>query len=61
MANCLYCKHFIKLKHAEGCAKYKKVLLTWEKDCRGFEFNIEKFKSDTKKFIKGFAAGERNA
>lgn len=31
MANCLYCKHFIKLKHAEGCAKYKKVLLTWEK------------------------------
>lgn len=54
MANCLYCKHFIKLKHAEGCAKYKKVLLTWEKDCRGFEF-------DAKKFLKGFAVGERNA
>lgn len=43
MANCLYCKHFIKLKHAEGCEKYKKVLLTWEKDCCGYEFDPGKF------------------
>lgn len=54
MVNCVQCKHFVKLKHAEGCQKYKKVLLTWHKECAGFELDIDKF-------FKGFAAGERNA
>lgn len=43
MANCLYCKHFIKLRQAEGCQKYRKILLTWEKDCPGYEFAPGKF------------------
>lgn len=43
MSNCVQCKYFLKLKHAEGCQKYRKVLLTWEKECRGYEFDAGKF------------------
>lgn len=43
MSNCVQCKYFLKLKHAEGCQKYKKVLLTLEKECRGYEFDPGKF------------------
>ena len=55
MANCTLCRHFLKLKHGEGCQKYRKIILTVDKDCAGFEFNAGKF-------LKGvYAAVKRNA
>ena len=43
MANCTQCKHYLKMKHAEGCSKYRKIILSFEKDCAGYEFAAGKF------------------
>ena len=56
MANCTLCRHFFKLKHGEGCQKYRKIILSMDMDkvCTGFEIDIAKFK-------KGFGVVKPNA